>query len=303
MPNTLVHLGLQGMTSRLVFRQVDIKWVFLGCIIPDVPWILRKVIRALGVGADAYDLHAYAVVQATLLFCLLLCAAFALLSARPKMVFLVLSVNCVVHLLLDSLEIKWGNGVHLLAPANWQPFSVGWFWPDSVLLIVLSVVSLCLIVFWFMRAGEKTVRIRLDDLRKSALALLLFAAYLLMPVGFLGGAYSSDINSVATLKAKEQRIGKTLYMDRDAYVKGEAGDVVVTLAGEPLRVVGEKRAMKSGEITLRAEFVKTDAIEIIELYEYRYAWRDLATLLGLSLGLLYWVLALVREETGWLANR
>lgn len=303
MPNTLVHLGLQGMASRLVFRQVDIKWVFLGCIIPDVPWILRKVIRALGTGVDAYDLHAYAVVQATLLFCLLLCAAFALLSARPKMVFLVLSVNCVVHLLLDSLEIKWGNGVHLLAPASWKPFSAGWVWPDSVLLIVLSVASLFLVAFWFVRAGKKTVRIRLNDLRKSGLAVLLFAAYLAMPVALLGGAYSSDINSVATLKDTEQRVGKTLYMDRDAYIKDPDSDVVVTLAGERLRVVGERRATKSGEITLRAEFVETDAIEIVELYEYRYAWRDLATLLGLFLGLLYWVLALVREETGWLGSR
>ena len=40
MPNSLVHFAVQGVVTRSVLRDADIKWVFLGCIIPDVPWII-----------------------------------------------------------------------------------------------------------------------------------------------------------------------------------------------------------------------------------------------------------------------
>jgi hypothetical protein len=138
-PNTLVHLGIQGLGNRLVSSRIDLKWVFLGCIIPDLPWIFRRAFIALVPGIDFYDVTLYAAVQASLLFCVLLSAVFALLSAKPRVVFGILAVNALIHLLLDTIEIKWGNGVFLLAPLTWQLLSFGWVWPDSVLITILSL--------------------------------------------------------------------------------------------------------------------------------------------------------------------
>ena len=50
MPNTLVHLGVQGLGNRLISTEIDLKWVFLGCIIPDLPWIVRRTLIALAPG-------------------------------------------------------------------------------------------------------------------------------------------------------------------------------------------------------------------------------------------------------------
>jgi len=126
MPNTLVHLGVQGLGNRLISDNIDLKWVFLGCVIPDFPWILRRALIALAPGMDLYDVTLYAAVQASLLFCLLLSLVFSVLSARPRLVFGILAANALIHLLLDTIEIKWGNGVFLLAPLSWKPLSFGW---------------------------------------------------------------------------------------------------------------------------------------------------------------------------------
>ena len=69
MPNTLAHLGVQGIATRSVLRDADLKWIYLGCIIPDVSWIIQRLVRYVIPNIDLYDLRLYAIVQASLLFC------------------------------------------------------------------------------------------------------------------------------------------------------------------------------------------------------------------------------------------
>jgi hypothetical protein len=35
MPNTLAHLGIQGVATLSWLKKADLKWIFIGCIIPD----------------------------------------------------------------------------------------------------------------------------------------------------------------------------------------------------------------------------------------------------------------------------
>jgi hypothetical protein len=46
-PNALAHLGVQGVATRALLRDADLKWVYIGCIIPDIPWILQRFVRAV----------------------------------------------------------------------------------------------------------------------------------------------------------------------------------------------------------------------------------------------------------------
>ena len=46
MPNTLAHLCVQGIATRSLIKDADLKWIYTGCVIPDVPWILQRVIRS-----------------------------------------------------------------------------------------------------------------------------------------------------------------------------------------------------------------------------------------------------------------
>ncbi len=296
MPNTLVHLGIQGLGNRLVSTKIDIKWVFLGCIIPDLPWVFRRVIIGLDPSINIYDLQLYSVVQASLLFCLLLAFAFALISERPRFVFVILAVNSLIHLLLDAVEIKWGNGVHLLAPLNWQHLSLSLMWPDSLLSAVLSLFGLLVGIWFLAHPVPASIRILFYSNGRLVAVALLVSLYFFSPFAFLDGPYSTDINSIATLQEKESRVGKEVRMDRRPYQQHDDGDVVITFANEPLRVVGDVRAEKSMQISLIGEFVDVDTIRIHHLHEYHSYWRDFASYIGLGLFALVWAAALVRER-------
>ena len=82
MPNTLAHVGAQGMATHEVLRDADPRWMYLGCVIPDLPWILQRILFVAVPGIDPYALWAYLVVQASLFGGLLVCTAAALLTDR-----------------------------------------------------------------------------------------------------------------------------------------------------------------------------------------------------------------------------
>ena len=296
MPNTLVHLGIQGLGNRFVSKSIDIKWVFLGCIIPDLPWIFRRAIISFDSGINIYDLRLYSIVQATLFFCLVLAFAFALLSEKPRLVFLILAVNSLFHLLLDTVEIKWGNGVHFLAPLNWQLTNFGLVWPDGLLIAIFTVLGLLVCIWLLVRPVSSPIRVLLyPNMRLVAVALLV-SLYAVGPLAFVDGPYTANINSIATLQDRGSRVGKEVRIDRETYRKSDDGDVVFTFADEPLRVEGDIRANKSSQVSLIGEFVDIDAIRIHHLHEYHSAWRDLASYVGLGLFTLLWVAALIRER-------
>ena len=84
-------------------------------------------------------------------------------------------------------------------------------------------------------------------------------------------------------------------MDRKPYEQRAEGEVVITLAGEPLRVIGATR-VTSSQVSLIGEFVESDAIRIKKLHEYHDPWRDLASYVGLGLFASIWAVALIRER-------
>ena len=131
MPNTLGHLGVQGVVTRALIRDADLKWICAGVVVPDVPWILQRALRWVLPVELAVDLRLYVIVQASLAWTLVLAGALALATAAPGRVFRVLSLGAVVHLVLDAAQIHWGNGVHFLAPASWRLTRFGLFWPES----------------------------------------------------------------------------------------------------------------------------------------------------------------------------
>ena len=115
MPNTLAHLGVQALVSRTLVRNADLKWVYIGAIIPDLPWILQRVVMMGPAHIDAYDMRLYAITQASLFLCLIISSALAALSTHFGRTFVILGLGSLFHLLLDAFQIKWANGVHLLA--------------------------------------------------------------------------------------------------------------------------------------------------------------------------------------------
>ena len=63
------------MATHEVLRDADPRWMYLGCVIPDLPRFLQRILLVAVPGIDPYALRAYLVVQASFFGYLLACAA------------------------------------------------------------------------------------------------------------------------------------------------------------------------------------------------------------------------------------
>jgi len=150
MPNTLAHLGINGLITRKLIKQSDLLLIYLGTLIPDFPWIIQRTVLALIPNINPYDLRLYCVILASLFFSILLSAAISFLFINTKKTFIIFTLGSLIHLLLDSIEIKWANGVHLFAPFSWELFNASFFWPENVLIYILLIFQLkkCQNLYW-----------------------------------------------------------------------------------------------------------------------------------------------------------
>ncbi len=288
MPNTLAHLGLQGLVTSAVVPRADLKWIALGCVIPDIPWILQRLARTVVEGDRIYDLRLYAIVQASLAGCLVLSGALALLSARPKRVFLVLSLNSVLHLLLDAAQTKWANGVHFLAPFSWELTNFELFWPENPLTVLLTVGGLAWVAYALLRGLGDTVPLVLPGGWRRLLAVALLAIFVLAPIGLAGLAEAADNHSVKVLRDRAGRPGSEVGFDRNNYSPDDGGGSLRTLAGEDLSVVGWS-AESERPISARGRFVDAGTVRLDEVHEHWPLLRDAASRIGLVLVGLIWV--------------
>lgn len=293
MPNTLAHLGIQGVATRALIPRADWKWIFVGCIIPDVPWILQPVVRAAFPGIDAYDVRLYAIVMASLACCLLLCGVLALLSERPRLIFTILSLNALFHLLLDALQTKWGSGVHFFAPFSWSLANFGVFWPESPISYVLTLLGL-VCVFWVWRQSvRRPPELTCGSRPRTYAALGLLVLYLLAPVALHHGPEARDNHSILTLRNREARAGKRAEFDREYYMPGPDGPALRTFAGEELPVLGALPDHPA-TVSARARFLDNQSITVLELHEHPMWARNVASAVGLALVAAMWSASLLR---------
>lgn len=295
MPNTLVHFAVQGIATRAAWRELDLRFVLAGALIPDLPWIANRIAAALPLGEALYDVHAYALAQSTLLVSLILAAALAALAVRPLVVFTVLGTNCLLHLLLDAAEIKWGDGVLLFAPWSWTPLNYGVVWPESALVLALSAVGL-VFVLSTLRARRAARPLLCLTRGRVVTALLLAAAWLVLPALLSGGPYRADTHGLRTLREREQRAGRFLVLDRAVRAERPEGTVVRTFANEPLRLSGAS-IPPARLVSIRGTFLDPQTIAVADFHVHPRGTlrRDGATYVGLALFAAAFVLPLVRR--------
>jgi hypothetical protein len=285
MPNTLVHFAAQGAVSRGVWPRLDARWIYLGCLLPDLPWILRRAVVALGLPVDAFDLRLYTMALASLAGTLLLCAALASVAAAARLVFVVLGANALLHLLLDATELKFGNGVHLAAPFSWRMTSFDLVPGESLVYVVLAAAGGLLVLWELTRPRNAVVSFVRSPPRVAASAAFL-VAYLLFPMPFLGAIQSSDSYSVKTLREVDARPGRTVRIDRTAFHAMPGGGVVHLWTGEDVRATGELPA-RDATISLQGTFLAPDVLRIDRLFVHRQN-RDWPSYVALVMLALLW---------------
>lgn len=291
MPNTLAHLGIQAVFTRAAWRDADLKWIYLGCMLPDLPWIAQRVLKGLVPGIDPYAILLYSGVQSSLAFCLVLSGLVALLAPKSARAFFLLGISVLLHLLLDACQVKWANGVYLLAPMSWRISNFGWFWPEGVVTAILTVSGLLYAAANWRRAAQPIEgMVTWSAWRGIAIAVLL-AVYLLLPLALTRGPRTEDNYFVDTLQRRTERVGRPIAFDRAHFQPGPDGGTVMTFAGESLHVenapLGEQAV-----ISLRGEFIAADRIRIDAFHVHRSKLRDLAAVGGLLIVGMTWVAAL-----------
>lgn len=286
MPNTLAHIGINGLVTRKLIKDADLKWVYLGVVIPDLPWILQRIVLAtIPTVLDVYDLRLYCVAQASLFISLTLCAAFASFSNKPVQCFNILSLGALLHYALDSIQIKWANGVNVLAPFDWELFNVGLFWPESNVNYALSAGGL---LYWLWHAKSASCgpwNIHIFPLKRIVFALFMTSFYLLLPVIFLDGPASVNAHFTTTLRNGPE-INDPVEFDRADLLIKRQSPAIKPFTGQEFIASG-LMAKDEQLISIKGHF-DGDKSVVIEKYHIHSRFRDYASYLGLSLILLSW---------------
>ena len=288
MPNTLAHLGFIGLITKSLIKRADIILIYIGSVIPDFPWIIQRGVSFLQPNINLYDLRLYSIVLASFFFSLILSFAFANLFKETTRTFIIFSIGSLIHLLLDSFETKWGNGVHLFAPFSWELFNFEFFWPEDIIIYILTGFGL----FYIILNWRETISIApaISTLcQKSILVFVIcIMTYFFLPLLFVNSAESADNHFVQTLRNADYRVGKYFESDRGYYIDSPNQDKYITPFKEELKI-SNLDLNSSENMSLRAKFISKDEIEIIEYHIHHN--RDLFSYAGLFLLLLLVILS------------
>ncbi|MDD3814577.1 MAG: hypothetical protein PHZ02_08015 [Desulfocapsaceae bacterium] len=293
MPNTLVHIGTQGPLNSMFGKGASPQWMLLGCIIPDIPWILQRILKFIP-GIDPYALLLYSLNQASLFFCLFMAAALALSTRRFLHIFLLLSLNCLLHLLLDATQIKWANGVQLLVPFSWSMLRFDWFWPEHISYYVATLAGLLFLAFNWRKIAATDLEITRPTAGKTTIIACLLLFYSAGPFLFFKQALAADNHFCRTLMGQNDRAGKNIELDRVIFFSETKS--VRPFSGEVFTLHGPLPDT-SGLISVQGYFIDPDTIQVTGFHQHNQ-YRTVTTFIGLLLIAALWFQSLtVRSRT------
>jgi hypothetical protein len=287
MPSTLIHLGVQGFACRTLVRDIDLRFVYLACVIPDVPWILQRVIHALPLPIDHGELMLRSGAQSSLFFSLILCAAIAILCRRSASVFAILASGALLHLLLDITQIKWGRGAIFLAPLDWRTVSLDWLWPDNPLFHALAFLSLgFVLITWRTLDHSRVIRPAAPLRSIFCAAALIF--YLLAPGLFSSQLLAQDVYFAKTLSDHQARAGSFIAFDRAKIVSANDEVTLVELfTGEVVGVQGMPPGAGK-RVSVEGHFRDSSTIIAAQHHFHDPMSRVTGSLIGLLLVCVIW---------------
>jgi hypothetical protein len=192
---------------------------------------------------------------------------------------------------LDATQIKWANGVHLFAPFNWQLTNFNLFWPESLPTYFLTVFGLIYFALnWRESPSPQDLLIPRSTLRVWTLIFSVIA-YFVLPFFLLDWPESADNHYVKTLRDVKSRQGSYIEFNRNRYRPGNAGGVLMTVAGEEIGLEGMK-LKHSATVSVRRNFVDNDSISVSEYHIHANWFRDVAPYTGLALVVMVWFVTL-----------
>lgn len=295
MPNTLAHIGIQTLLGKAVMPKAEIKWIWVACIVPDLSWILQIAVRGLFPEVSLIDLRLYAVVQSSLLFCLLIALGLAAPSRTPMKTFAILALGTVLHLLLDATQTKWGNGVLLFAPLDWSILNFELFWPEDLPSSVLTLLGAGVALTLWIRQGPEAFRLHMPSPARFAITGAAVVLWLVGPFAFTDQAEVADLHYTQTLRHVDERPGKDIMVDRNGVTHLPDGGVQLAhWTGSTMTLSGEVPP-EATKISLKGTFETPDEIRVHAVQVHRDGPREWFSYAGLLLVMLWWARGLFRR--------
>lgn len=289
MPNTLVHIGINGILSKKIINKSHLFWIYVGTVIPDFPWILRKIITYVFPNVDGFDLQTYVIIQASFFFCLIFSFALSLWDTNFLRTFSTLSLGSFLHLLTDPFQIKWANGVHFFAPFNWDLINFGFFWPESWFNYLLTLLGF---IYFFINRENYSNIIFSFTRNKINMFISIFPLiiYLFLPFFFTNDVIQADNHFINTIKNINERSGKYVEMDRRKLIFDEDKNsfFIETFDKSLIKISGEDLP-KVNRISIRGKFINNKEIEVLEYHINNELFRDGASYLGIFLIFIFFV--------------
>ena len=300
MPNTIAHLGLHALCTKSIYSKADIKWIYLGAVLPDLPFVLKRAISALVPRADILDFRLLAIVQASLLFSIVLAFACSRFSAKSSRVFLVLCFGVFLHLLIDACQIKWGNGPRFLVPIDWSIANFGLFWPEQLPSHIITGIGGLYAIYSFVLPIRSQGQDLVLPARKSFIAFVVaIIFYSFLPLALLDAAEQAGGGGVRVIRM-DDRTGQEILLDRARYRQEGDKTTVELYAGHFIDLTSIDADLPiSGKISVKGLFITNDVIQANEYHLNDAHYRELASVLGLSVVAVYWLLVLpgLRRDT------
>ncbi|MEY8800933.1 hypothetical protein AB9K35_11520 [Leisingera sp. XS_AS12] len=298
MPNALAHIGIHALITRGLVRKASMGWILVGCLLPDLPWILQRLVRGLPLEISPYDLRTYMVVQSAFALCLVAAGALACLSTRPLRTGLVLALGCLVHLLLDATQTKWANGVVLFAPFDWRLLNFGFYWPEDGFALAMTSFGFGYFAWaWLrIRPWHGAAAVPLLPRKRYAAAVCLAAAYMLLPLGLMAPAVQADPHYIGTLRQVEARPGREAGFDRSWVIRepGKAPALQIW-TGEQLQLTGLPLPENARRVSVTGSFIQQRTFAVDALHVHPPQRRDIFSYLGL-MGMAAWAAAGLRRR-------
>jgi hypothetical protein len=138
---------------------------------------------------------------------------------------------------------------------------------ESPVYLVLAAAGALLVAWELTRPRNADLGFVLSPSRLVASAALL-AAYFAFPLPFLGAVEASGSYSVRVLREVAARPGRTVSLDRTAFLATPAGGLVQLWTGERVRATGDVPS-HDATVSLEGTFLAPDVLRVDRLFEHR----------------------------------
>ncbi len=242
---------------------------------------------------DPFIIAHYATIQASLFFSIILAAALSLLSQNTQRVFALLLFNCTLHLLLDSCQIKWGNGILLFVPLSWKITQFNLFWPEEPASHFMTAMGLLSLLFLWRKSIQDGIQLSSLTIKHRNVLLILLFIYLVTPFFFFHNSIAANNRYLTTLRNSEQRQGKIIEFDRVPYSASEKS--MNTFSQETIFLSGNL-PKQSSLLSIKGKFVTMKRIAVTKIHTHTIH-RDWLSYLGLFLIIMLWAQTYYKRKT------